>query len=352
MTGSEQPRHLALLVGSFPEGAIQQVFINLANVFVQRGHRVDLVAAQFQGEIPPDLDARVEAINLDARATRIPWLRAKRRRWLPGSAPELAAYLRSQQPDGLLCGGTYANLAGLLARRLAGVPVRVTICEQNPLSLSVSNPGRIKLFMPWLARRLYPTADGLVGASGGVADDLARFARIPRQRIEAIPNPVLTQDLRDQMAVAPEHPEWLEGDLPVIVTAARLAPQKDLETLIRAFSLLRAHREARLLILGEGRSRKALEKTIRRLDLGASVRMPGRVANPLPYLRYARVFALSSIYEGFGNVVVEALAAGCPVVSTDCPGGPPEILAGGQFGRLVPMGDVPGLCQGTRSRPR
>ena len=224
MNQTPAAQHLALFVSSLPEGAIQQVLVNLANGFTAKGHRVDLVAAKFEGERPEDLDAQVRTINLNARATRWPWLRKKRRRWLPASTPELADYLRRERPDGLLCGGNYANLAGLWARRFANQPVRITISEHNPISNSVSNPVRVKLFLPPLVRRFYPAADGIVAVSKSVADDLATFARMPRDRITAIPNPVLTPTLLARMALPPEKPEWLPEDAPVIMTAARLAP--------------------------------------------------------------------------------------------------------------------------------
>lgn len=345
MSEPHDSRHLALFVSSLPEGAIQQVFINLANGFVARGYRVDLVAAKFEGERPPELNPKIRCVDLAARSTRTPWLRGRRRRWLPASTPELAQFLRRERPDGLLCGGNYANLAGLWARRFARVPVRVTISEHNPISDAVSNPRRIKLFLPFLVRRFYPAADAIVAVSTSVADDLAEFSGLPRDRIVAIANPVLTPRLLERLAEPPEHPEWVDGSAPVVVSVARLAPQKDLDTLLRAFALVRARRDARLLILGEGRSRGALEERIRELGIRHDVRLPGRVANPLPYLRCAAVFALSSIYEGFGNVLVEALAAGCPIVSTDCPGGPREILDNGRHGRLVPVGDPTALAR-------
>ncbi len=346
MSGGSPARHIALFVSSLPEGAIQQVLVNLANGFFARGHRVDLVAARFEGKRPADLHPDVRSVDLAAVSTRIPWVRGRRRRWLPASAPELAQFLKRERPDGLLCGGNYANLAGLWARQLSGVSTRVTLSEHNPISDAVSNPGRVKLFLPSLVRRFYPKADGIVAVSGSVADDLAKFSRIPRDRIAAIWNPVLTPSLLGRMAESPEHPEWVDGDSPVVVTAARLAPQKDLETLLQAFALLRARRQARLLVLGEGRSRPTLERSVRDLGLADDVRMPGRITNPLPYLRRSAAFALSSIYEGFGNVLVEALAAGCPVVSTDCPGGPGEILERGRYGRLVPVGDPAALARG------
>ena len=334
---------VAFFVSSLPRGAIQQVAINLACELARRGARVDLVAAQFEGESPEGLPERVRLVNLGALSTRLPWFRAKRRRWLPASAPELSRYLRRARPRALIAGGNYANLAALAARRLAGVDVAVVLSEHNPISLTCRNPRRRRLFLPMLVRRYYPRGDAIVAVSEGVAADLATFVRLPRERIDAIHNPIVRPELAARAAALLDDP-WLRADAPpVVLGVGRLAVQKDFSTLLRAFARLRAARPARLMILGEGDRRSELEQLASALGISADVRLPGFVENPLAYMRRAAVFALSSIYEGFGNVLVEALACGCPIVSTDCPGGPAEILEHGRFGRLVPVGDAAAL---------
>lgn len=340
---------LAFFVSSLPRGAIQQVAINLAEELAGRGLRVDVVAARCEEREPVALPAGVRAVVLDALSTRLPLLRAKRRRWLPASAPALAAYLRRERPAALVAGGNYANLAALAARRLSGIALPVVLSEHNPLSLTCRNPGRRRIFLPSLARRFYPGGDAIVAVSEGVADDLARFVHLPRERIDAIHNPVLTPALLARAAEEADHPWLRPGEPPVVLGVGRLAVQKDFGTLIRAFARLRANRAARLLILGEGDLRASLEQLARELGVADDVDLPGFVANPLAFMRRAAVFALSSIYEGLGNVLVEALACGCSVVSTNCPGGPAEILADGRFGHLVPVGDAEGFAMALRS---
>ena len=337
--GARESRHIAYFLSSLPAGAIQRMAINLAQVFGERGHRVDLVAAQADGRILDALPESVRTINLNAWSTRLPWVRRKRGRWLPASAPELAGYLRREAPDVILAGEHYANLAVLYASWLVQAPTRVVLSEANPLSLSCRHAGRIKPFLPTIVRRLYPRAQHIVAVSQSVADDLSVFARIPSEHITAIHNPVVTPTLLAQAEEPIDHP-WLSPGTPAVVLGVgRFAAQKDFATLIRAFARIRRHRRARLLLLGEGKQRGELEALVKRLGLEEDVQMPGLVTNPLPYMARSAVFGLSSIYEGFGNVLVEALACGCPIVSTDCPGGPLEILDAGKYGRLVPMRD-------------
>lgn len=336
--------HLAFFASSLPVGAIQDVLANLARVFAQRGHRCDLVTARLD-EPTEAPGPGVRVIDLEPLSTRIPWIKAKRRRWLPASAPALATYLRREKPTSLLAGGLYANLAALWARDSARSTTRIVLCEHNPLSRACRNPGRIKLTTPLLVRRSYPRADAIVACSGGVADDMAEFTGIARERILAVHNPVVTPDLRARAEEPLDHPWFVADSPPVILSVARLAVQKDFPTLLRAFSLVRAKRPARLLILGEGKQRSELEKLASELDLGDDLSLPGFTPNPLPYMKRADVFALSSIYEGFGNVLIEALSCGLPVVSTDSPGGPGEILDRGRFGRLVPMSDPQAMAE-------
>lgn len=337
------PRHVAFFASSLPVGAIQDVLVNLAVEFAARGHRVDLVTPRLDAE-PSVPTPGVRLVDLDALSTRLPWFKRKRRRWLPSATPELTRYLRAEKPDSLLAGGLYANLPALWARRLAGVQTRIVLCEQNPLSRACRNPGRIRLLTPIWVRRSYPHADAIVACSGGVADDMTAFTGIPRERITAIHNPVVTPALLTRAEEPVEHPWLAPGEPPVILSVARLAVQKDFPTLIRAFARVRAQRPVRLLVLGEGRRRAELEALIAELGIAQDVTLPGFTENPLPYMKRAALFALSSIYEGFGNVLIEALACGCPVVSTASLGGPAEILEGGRYGRLVPTGDVAALA--------
>jgi glycosyltransferase involved in cell wall biosynthesis len=197
-----------------------------------------------------------------------------------------------------------------------------------------------------LARRSYLTADAIVTVSHGVADDLALHAGIPRERITTIYNPVVTPDLLDKAQAPLDHPWFTPGAPPVVLGVGRLHAQKDFPTLLKAFARVRAKQEARLMILGEGKNarkntvqRTALTALAAQLGVAADVALPGFVDNPFAYMARAAVFALSSAWEGLPGVLIQAMACGCPVVSTDCPSGPAEILENGEYGSLVPVGD-------------
>jgi glycosyltransferase involved in cell wall biosynthesis len=257
-------------------------------------------------------------------------------------------YLRRERPLGVVAAPTDLNLEAIWARRLAGVPSRIVVSERVHFSTALgdSSPWRQRHF-PGLIRRCFPMADAIVAVSEGVAVDLAAHACIPRERIAIIFNPVVSSAMICQAAEPVEHPWFFPGAPPVVLGVGRLTAQKDFPTLIRAFAHVRAQRPARLVILGNGKPEINAELRALATSLGcaADVDLPGFVLNPFAYMARAGVFALSSAWEGFGNVLVEALACGCPVVSTDCPSGPAEILDGGRYGALVPVGDDAAMAE-------
>jgi glycosyltransferase involved in cell wall biosynthesis len=304
------------------------------------------------------LAARARLLRLDPRGTTQlvrPALLARRPAPVQPYLADLARYLDRIHPDVLLSAKTPANLLALWAKRLSRAPTAVVVAEHTQLSQSIarSRKWRWRYIAPLVART-YAEAAAIVCVSEGVADDLARTAHLPRARLTTIYNPVVTPQLALRAAEAPPHP-WLESnsepparssaDAPVVVAAGRLVPQKNFALLLTAFARLRTQRTVRLLIFGEGPERPRLEALVRSLGIGADAALPGHVANP--YAAYARaaLFALSSDWEGLPTVLIEALACGCPVVSTDCPSGPAEILEHGRCGRLVPTGDAAALAE-------
>jgi glycosyltransferase involved in cell wall biosynthesis len=194
-------------------------------------------------------------------------------------------------------------------------------------------------FMPTLIKYFYPFADQVVAVSKGVSDNVTRMAPKTACKVRVVYNPIVDQKMLQKAKESVDHPWLNEKGPPVILGVGRLTRQKNFDLLLRSFASLREKRDARLIILGGGNQRESLEKRVDELDIGDHVDLHGFVRNPYPYMRRASLFVLSSDFEGFGSVIVEALACGCPVVSTDCPSGPREILGGGRWGRLVPVGD-------------
>lgn len=197
---------------------------------------------------------------------------------------------------------------------------------------------------PFVARVLFPYAEKIVAVSRGVAEDASTFLGLPRDRMNVIYNPVVRPELFDQAKLPIDHKWFQAGEAPVLIAIGRLTLPKDFPTLIRAFALVSSKRPARLLIFGEGEERPALESLVRDLNLEDSVMLPGFVDNPYAYLARARMFVLSSLYEGLPTALIEALALGKSIVSTDCRSGPREILNNGAYGRLVPVGNVEALA--------
>jgi glycosyltransferase involved in cell wall biosynthesis len=307
--------------------------VTLANGFAERGYGVDLVLAKAEGPYLGEVAKEVRIVDL--RASRV-----------ITSLPGLVRYLRRERPAALLSAMGHANVVAVTARGLARTPTRVVVSERSNFSISRVNATlrrarAMGIFMRWA----YPRADGVVAVSGGVADDLAESIRIPRSAIGTVYNPVVTEDLSKRSLEVPDHPWLAAGEPPVVLGVGRLTAPKDFQGLIKAFAQVRQTRDARLLILGEGELRPDLEALVRQLGLGDSVALPGFSDNPFASMRRAALFVLSSAWEGLPNVLIQAMACGTPVVSTDCRSGPSEILENGKWGRLVPVGDVAALAE-------
>lgn len=323
---------ITLFLPSVHGGGAERVMVNLARGFAERGYAVDLVLAKAEGPYLSEVPAGVRVVDLGASRVLL-------------ALPVLVRYLRQERPMAMLSTLNHANIVALWAKRLAGVSTRVVVREANTESISSTNASSLRgRFMPYLTRRFYPWADAVIAVSKGVAEDLIQNVGLPAGKVQVIYNPVITPDLLAKAEEPLEHPWFADGEPPVILGAGRLTKQKDFATLISAFSLLRSKRAARLVILGEGDERPKLEGQVRDLRLEQEVDLPGFVDNPFKYMKRAAVFVLSSRWEGLPNTLIQALALGTPVVSTDCPNGPAEILEGGKLGRIVPMGDIASLA--------
>lgn len=305
----------------------------LAQGLAERGLFVDIVLAKAEGPYLKQIPDTVRVIDLNASRVLT-------------SLPGLVRYLRHERPSALLSALDHANVVSILARRIARISTRVVVSVHNTISIasrqSTTTRGRM---MPIFMRWLYPYADEIIAVSRESAVDLARLLQIPKTRIRVIYNPVFTSALLQSAEQPILHP-WFQSDQsPVAIAVGRLTAQKDFPTLLQAFALVRQRYNAKLLILGEGEERERLEKMTESLNLQEDVDMPGFVENPYTYMKRAKVFVLSSRWEGLPTVLIEAMACGTPVVATDCPSGPREILEGGKWGKLVPVGDPKALAE-------
>lgn len=323
---------IALFLRTLGGGGAERAHINLARGLIDVGIEVDLVLSAGQGlelwEIPPEV--RV----IDLKAPRV-----------SASLPSLIRYLRQEQPVALIPTLHYAIEIAILAKYFAGVSTKVLVPEQNNLSREVKYHEKKlhRRLIPLFVRVLYPFADAIVGVSQGVAKDIAQLAGLPLERIRVIYNPAFPE-LQEKSQEPIDHPWFMPGEPPVIISVGRLEDQKDFPTLIRAFARVREVYRSRLMILGWGPDRPQLEALVKELGLTEDVEMPGFVKNPFPYMKKAAVFALSSRWEGMPNVIIEALTIGTPVVSTNCESGPTEILDNNKYGELVPVGDSKSLA--------
>jgi glycosyltransferase involved in cell wall biosynthesis len=327
------PGPIAFFLPSLRGGGAERVILNLAQGITERGFPVDLVLAAAEGAFIDQLPTSVRLVDLHApRVLR--------------SLGPLAGYLRRERPRVLISSMNYANLIALWAARLARQATPVVVTVHTTLSESGRQQRRLSArIWPHLLRTFYPWAASVVAVSRGAADDLARASGLPRDRMEVVYNPVITPAGLAAASQAPDHPWFAAGQPPVILGVGRLTRQKDFPTLIRAFAEVRRRRAGRLIILGEGEDRPGLTALAAELGVADDVALPGFRDDAMACMAASGLFVLSSAWEGLPTVLIEALAAGTRVVSTDCPSGPREILQDGRLGALVPVGDAAALAE-------
>ena len=374
MTFDPQPsmQRVAILTPSLAGQGAERKALHIGAGLLERGHEVDIVLQRLICHYPEEVPDRARIFftsqHGDARTSAclgrvvaiprplvpepVPWqfryprvAMATRLRGrelplllstrLPRWAAGIAAYLDREQPRALLAMNVLAATAATMALRLTRRSVRVVATLHEPLK-----HGRLL----HRARCAYPNANYVVGVSHGVSTEFARIPGLARNRLHVIYNPVVSAFLT-RKALEPAHHRWLEHPAaPIILAVGKLIKRKDYSTLLKAFARLLTRCPARLIVLGDGRERQNLVSLAHRLRIVEHVDFPGFVENPYAFLSKANLFVLSSRNEALPTVLIEAMACGCPVVSTDCPFGPREILEEGRLGALVPVGDAEALA--------
>ncbi|WP_308916548.1 glycosyltransferase [Jannaschia sp. LMIT008] len=318
--------HLAIFLPSLRGGGAERVMVTVANGMVDRGYRVDVLLTKAEGPYLQDVDRTIEIVDFD------------RTRVLSSFLP-LVRYLRREKPDAMLSAMSHVNVVAALARTASRTSTRLVVSERNDVK-QIEGRSPIGLAM----RTTYPSADHVVAVSEGIARDLRRLLHLPDGKVSHIPNPVDVERIRRQGQARPEHPWFADAAGPIVVATGRLEAQKDYPTLLKAFASMRGKRGVRLAILGRGSREGDLRRQASDLGIADRVHFAGFQKNPYAWMTHSALFVMSSRHEGFPNALLEAMACGTPVVSTDCPTGPHEILDGGRWGALVPVGDPEALA--------
>ncbi len=313
-------------------GGVERIRLVLAHEFSRAGQEVEFVLMQAKGPLLDEAQAAFSVVDLDApRVRAVPFA--------------LASYLRHRRPDALLAAMWPLTVVAPLAQRLSGHRCKVLVSEHNALSVQYRDWGRAHRAAMRASMAVgYRLAHRRVGVSLGVVENIAALSGLQPEAFDVIHNPVppraepTTETMHDAEAL------WSSPRGARIVTVGSMKTQKNHPLLLRAFARL-DRPDARLMFVGDGTGRDALLSLARDLGVADRVIFTGFKLDPTPFYKTADLFVLSSDYEGFGNVIVEAMSCGTPVVSTDCPSGPSEILDRGRYGRLVPVGDVAGLSR-------
>jgi glycosyltransferase involved in cell wall biosynthesis len=324
---------VAIYMHDLTGGGVERQSLIIAEELRRHGANVTLVLHRLRGDLVDQLPAGLRVVDLRSSRTLMDVFR-------------LVGFLRREKPDILVANVDLNNIAALLAKAISFSATKVVICQHNTMNASFISDGTwLYRYLAWSYRRLSPLIGGAVGVSQGVAAELAEAAGLPNGSVLTINNPVVGPDFAARCEEPAEHPWFKQRQGPVFVTAGRLVPQKDHETMLQALAIHRRSSNSRLIVLGSGPLCEQLKQQVVEAQMTDAVDFQGFRSNVLPYIRQADAFLLSSRCEGFGNVIVEALGCGTPVIATNCEYGPAEILDHGRFGLLVKPRDPEAMAE-------
>ncbi|MFY4813678.1 glycosyltransferase [Haloarcula sp. AONF1] len=325
---------IAFFVPSLTVGGAERVTVSVANGLSKRGYEVNLVVSYNEGDFQTDVAGSVNIVDLETQ--RIPGV------GIGASIPALVRYLRRQSPQILFSQMTYANDIHMISKILSGADTVTITTIHNTLGMQEEPKEKL---VQWLQRRLAHQSDQFVAVSEGVAESVVEHVGVGREKVSVLHNPIPVDEVQERARESVDHP-WIDSaKLDVVLGVGRLERAKNFGSLLRAFERVHAAQpDTRAIIVGRGSKRTELETLATELGIDDAVSFPGFVDNPYGYMAGADVLAMSSIHEGLPTVLIEALACGCPVVSTDCPSGPAEILKRGEYGPLVDVDDDEGLA--------
>lgn len=324
---------VAIFIPSLSGGGAERSMVNIANEFAAMGIEVDLLLASATGPYLKDVSSKVNVI--DFNGTRVVYC-----------LPLLIRYILKHKPSAMLSALRHANVIAIFSKAISLSKMRLVISERtNFLSSNAFEEGLRPAITRFLMRYTYRYANAIIAISDDVARELSEGIGLRREIIKTIHNPI-NIDLVDLKGKESLDSAWVrDSAAPILISAGRMVASKGFKDLIQAFAIVHKKRKVRLIILGEGPLYDDLYKLAEDLDVSEDVLLPGFVDNPFSWMKRSTIFILSSHYEGFGNVLVRAMASGLKVISTDCPGGPRTILEGGRWGRLVPVSGPERLAQ-------
>lgn len=320
-----EKKKIAILLPSLADGGAEKVMVYLANYF-SIDYKVDLILISKSGVYFKMLNSNVRLVNLNSKRSIL-------------AIPKILIYLYKEKPNVLLSALTHINIIALICKLFFFNSVRVVISERTIISKStILLNSKYKLIKIFLIKFLYQKADMIIAISNACADDIVNTIKISKNNIIVIYNPLLpdvnfneNNNSKKQKSILFDNYDGRK----IIIAVGRLIKSKNFLLLIRAFNILKKSIPSKLIILGEGPERKQLELLINELNLISEVELLGFVENPLDYYKISDVFVSTSLWEGFGNAILDAMSVGLKIVAFDCPGGPREILENGKWGKLV-----------------
>ena len=319
-------KRITLILPDLIAGGAQRIVLNLAKGFIENNYQVDLLLLTNKGNFFGKIPVKVKLLRLRNNLDLSYFIS------LPLSGFKFIRYLHKNSPDILISSLTGTNLFILALRKLSGIKIPLIVIEH-----SVLKNVKCKI-IKLMIKRIYPLADKIVCVSEGIQSDLLSLG-IEKNKLVTINNPIDIEYVLRQSILDCPHP-WIQNKTtPVVLAVGRLVEAKGFDVLLQAFSQVLKNTSSRLIILGEGPLRERLVDLSKRLEISQHIDFVGYVDNPYSYIKQSDVFVLSSKWEGFVGVLLEAMALGTSVVATNCWASPSEILKNGQIGKLVPAND-------------
>lgn len=320
-------RKICFLTPNLEGGGAERVISILAKKFFTNGYKVDIIVAEKKGPYFNDIPNSIRVIDFNCKKIML-------------VLPQLIKYLKQETPDILFTSHIHVSTIASFAKVIAGVKTKLIIRQPTMLfpsqkKKSLSNTLRLKIFLISLN-----FVNKIILTSEFMKKEFVKYSPKSIKKIEIIYNPIDISGIEEKSCQLPFHDFFKESEkLPVIIAAGRLTKVKDFSTLIKAFKIVNDNMSCRLIILGEGELREELCKLAKKLNIEDFISFPGFVNNPYKYMKASQVFVSSSLWEGFPNGLVEAMACNLNIVATSCEGGSAEILENGKWGKLVPVSD-------------